>query len=212
MSSMNDQERVLLQDFLQQLLRIRGIDKDTEADVMIAKAFAQQPDAPYLVVQRALLLEQALNAAKAEIAELRNQQVRGGSGQGFLSGANAWGRGPEQVPQRAALSVSGRPIPADPAGAPAAPAPAPMPRSPMGSFLGQAAATAAGVAGGAFLFQGLESLLGGRHDPSGFAEHAAQDNPLRDADVTPQDDAGLEDISSDFGDNDFDDADDSSSI
>ena len=212
MSSMNDQERVLLQDFLQQLLRIRGIDKDTEADVMIAKAFAQQPDAPYLVVQRALLLEQALNAAKAEIAELRNQQVRGGSEQGFLSSANAWGRGPEQVPQRAALSVSGRPIPADPAGAPAAPAPATMPRSSMGSFLGQAAATAAGVAGGAFLFQGLESLLGGRHDPSGFGEHAAQANLLRDGDVSPQDDAGLEDISSDFDDNDFDDADDSSSI
>lgn len=212
MSSMTDQERVLLQDFLQQLLRIRGIDKDTEADVMIAKAFAQQPDAPYLVVQRALLLEQALNAAKAEIAELRNQQVRGGSGQGFLSGANAWGRGPEQVPPRATLSVSGRPIPADPAVAPATPAPAPMPRSPMGSFLGQAAATAAGVAGGAFLFQGLESLLGGRHDPSGFGEHAAQANLLRDEDVSPQDDAGLEDITSDFDDNDFDDADDSSSI
>ena len=212
MSSMTDQERTLLQDFLQQLLRIRGLDKDTEADVMIAKAFAQQPDAPYLIVQRALLLEQALNAAKAEIADLKNQPARGDSGQGFLSGANAWGRGPEQVPQRAALSVSGRPIPADPAGAPAAPAPATMPRSPMGSFLGQAAATAAGVAGGAFLFQGLESLLGGRHDPSVLGEHAAQANLLHDEDISPQDDAGLEDISSDFDDNDFDDADDSSSI
>jgi uncharacterized protein len=30
----------------------------------------------------------------------------------------------------------------------------------MPSFLGQAAATAAGVAGGAFLFQGVEDLLG----------------------------------------------------
>ena len=212
MSSMTDQERLLLQDFLQQLLRIRGIDKDTEADVMVAKAFAQQPDAPYLVVQRALLLEQALNAAKAEIGELRNQQARGGSGEGFLIGANAWGRSPEQASQRSAFSVSGRPIPADPAGAPAAPAPAPVARSPMGSFLGQAAATAAGIAGGAFLFQGLESLLGGRHDPSVFGEHAAQANLLRDEDGSPQDDAGLGDLTSDFDDSDFDDADDSSSI
>jgi uncharacterized protein len=36
----------------------------------------------------------------------------------------------------------------------------------MGSFLGQAAATAAGVAGGEFLFQGLEDLFGGHHGSS----------------------------------------------
>jgi len=34
------------------------------------------------------------------------------------------------------------------------------PASGFGSFLGNAAATAAGVAGGAFLFQGLENLFG----------------------------------------------------
>src|SRR5689334_18125571 len=32
MSSMTDQERLLLQDFLQQLARIRNVDKDPEAD------------------------------------------------------------------------------------------------------------------------------------------------------------------------------------
>jgi hypothetical protein len=38
-----------------------------------------------------------------------------------------------------------------------------------GSFLGQAAAVAAGVAGGAFLFQGLNSLVG---DEAGGSESA----------------------------------------
>jgi hypothetical protein len=87
-------------------------------------------------------------------------------------------------------------------------------RSPFGgSFLGQAAATAAGVAGGAFLFQGLEHLLGGRdwNAPS----HLAQADRFA-SDPTPDDAAPTDsqDITSDIDWNDFDDggSDDSSSI
>jgi hypothetical protein len=213
MSSMTDQERALLQDFLQQLLRIRNVDKDPEAGVMIAKAFSQQPDASYLVVQRAILLEQALNAAKAEIARLTSEQ-RGASGSSFLGGANAWGREAQPSAQRSTLSVSGQPIPANPVGAAAASVPTPTPHSPFGSFLGQAAATAAGVAGGAFLFQGLENLLGfGHRDPSVYGEHHGQAGLLNDeqlsADVDP--DAHAQDITQDIDWNDFD-GDDSSSV
>lgn len=43
----------------------------------------------------------------------------------------------------------------------------------MGSFLGTAAATAAGVAGGAFLFQGIESLLGHHGSGGGFFDTAS---------------------------------------
>jgi len=64
MTSLNPQERALLQEFLQRLIQIRGIEKDPHADALIAQAVAQQPDAAYLLVQRALLLEQALDAAK----------------------------------------------------------------------------------------------------------------------------------------------------
>jgi len=112
MTSLNPQERALLQEFLQRLIQIRGIEKDPHADALIAQAVAQLPDAAYLLVQRALLLEQALDAAKVEIAQL-NDRLRGGGERGFLAEANRWGQS-EQTAQRATLSVSGRP---DPCGA-----------------------------------------------------------------------------------------------
>ena len=112
MTSMNPQERALLQEFLQRLIQIRGIEKDPQADALIAQAVAQQPDAAYLLVQRALLLEQALEAAKAEIAQL-NDQLRGGGERGFLADANGWGQS-EQTTQRATAQCQ---RPPDPCGA-----------------------------------------------------------------------------------------------
>ena len=55
------------------------------------------------------------------------------------------------------------------------------------SFLGQAVATAAGVAGGAFLFQGLESLLG--HHGASFSGQAST-QPLPGENVTKNDFSG----------------------
>ena len=148
METMNPQERELLQDFLRQLIEIRGVDKDPEAQALIARAVAQQADAAYLLVQRALLLEQALNAAKARIAELQNAQGSGGR-RGFLTGANLWGRAPDHADQRSAASLDGLSMLANPASPSGTRSPAAAPRiSPFGGFLGQAAATAAGVAGG----------------------------------------------------------------
>jgi hypothetical protein len=210
MDTMNPQERELLQDFLRQLVEIRGVHKNPEAQALVARAFAQQPDAPYLLVQRALLLEQALSSAKAQIAELQNAQA-GSSGRSFLSGANVWGRSAEQAFQRPTLSVDGRPIPANPERPSSTPSPATAPMSPFGSFLGQAAATAAGVAGGAFLFQGLESLLGAHGAPM---EHPADHHQLREAaldeQAPPRGDGDYQDITSDIDWDDFDSSDDSS--
>ena len=138
----------MLQDFLAQLTRARVETKDTEAQVLITRAFAQQPDAAYLLAQRALLLEQALKQAKAEISQLQEQSA------GFIGGERGWNRTP-------APTVA----PAPAAGSPPQGQMAPQalgPTSAWRGFLGNAAATAAGVAGGAFLFQGLEDLLGHR--------------------------------------------------
>jgi uncharacterized protein len=54
---------------------------------MIREAAARQPDATYLLVQRALLLEQAVAGAKARIDELQHQLQSSQSEQksGFLS-------------------------------------------------------------------------------------------------------------------------------
>ena len=182
---MTPEERTLLENFLNQLAQVRGVDKDPDADAMIKRAVERQPDAPYLLVQRALLLEQAVNQAKARIAELERSQAA--SGRSFLgSGSAGWSAGSSE-------SAGAAPVPTrSGAGGPTAFQSAPPPYPPpagygapppgygygppagygfgapsgMGSFLGQAAATAAGVAGGEFLFQGLENLFGGHHGAS----------------------------------------------
>jgi hypothetical protein len=180
---MNQQENQFLQDFLNQLVQARGIAKDPQADTLIASAVSQQPDAAYLLVQRALMAEQALNAAKAQIAALQNQlqsaQSSSGSATGFLDAANAWGSSASNAPRTvspALMPVPGQqqfaapsqPQYAVPNQAPARAAATPGFLSGGGSgFLGNMAATAAGVAGGALLFQGIGSMMG-HHNSTGF--------------------------------------------
>ena len=66
---MNRHERDDLLKFLQPLLRTRATDKDFAAETLILEQCARQPDALYLLVQRAMALESALKAAQARIAE-----------------------------------------------------------------------------------------------------------------------------------------------
>lgn len=203
---MNPQETQALQDFLQQLTQVRGITKDAQADAMIAQAVEQQPDAAYLLVQRALLMEQALNASKAQVSALQAQvqalQAGGAREPGFLDG-NAWGHAPSGArPQAAPASASAYPpaYAAAPAPAPApayaspAPAPAyqaaptPAPSSGffgggMGSVLGSVAATAAGVAGGAFLYQGIEHMFNG-NSGAGLARQNGLSAPVENVENT----------------------------
>ena len=57
---MNPHERAILENFLDQLVRVRGTRKIPEAVAMIRRAVDRQPDAAYLLVQRSLMLGQAL--------------------------------------------------------------------------------------------------------------------------------------------------------
>jgi hypothetical protein len=194
---MTPQESQALQEFLAQLTQVQGITKDAQASSMIATAFARQPDAGYLLVQRAMLQDQALNAARAQINQLQAQlqaerEARmsagsGGSGGSFLDPATAWGNSATDIGRSSPGGLGGpggpggrmAPPPAATRYQPQASAPmqpqyadpqagqyAPPPRPGLfgggggSSFLGSMAATAAGVAGGAFLFQGIESLMG----------------------------------------------------
>ena len=185
---MTPQERSVLEGFLAQLAQVRGVNKDPEAERLIAQAVEEQPDATYLVVQRALLLGQALEQAKARIAALEQGE---GRGQGFLDPtASGWGN-----PGSGPMGYRGQPAPvAAPQYAPAYPPAygAPPPAYPVyggaapgggfSSFLGQAAATAAGVAGGEFLFQGIENLFG--HHGGGFGGGGFANQPFPTEDVT----------------------------
>jgi len=159
---MNPQEQQLLQDFLQRLAAVRGVTKDVQADALIQQQLAGHPDALYLLVQRSLLQQAALDNAKAQIAQLQ-AQVSGQGGSSFLGGqAGAWSQPqqpstPPPMPQQQAAAPGWRErLFGGGAAAPQQPAAAP-------GFLASAATTAAGVAGGMFLFNGIESLLGGHH-------------------------------------------------
>jgi hypothetical protein len=217
---MSPQENQLLQDFLNQLVQVRGVARDPDADAMIRQAASSQPDAVYLLVQRALIQEQALNNAKAQIASLQQQvntmQRAGGSAAApsFLNDANAWGNNARSAP----LNAYGNPMSASPAQSPGqapqqagyaqpagiAQAVAARP-SPFGggSFLGTMAATAAGVAGGAFLFQGIGNLMGHHNNPGidgshGMADMSQQNNGLgRDNNLASS--AGVNDIGPEDG-------------
>lgn len=163
---MNLQEREQLTTFLQQLAQAQLGLKDEEAQAMIANTFARQPDAAYLVVQRALILDAALKSAEAQIAQLKSQleqQRPGAPASGFLD-ATTWGR--------QASPVSSPPVMSSPAVRPA-PVAAPSPGFQVPSFLSNVATTAAGVAAGAFLFQGINHLVDGHHSSSLFGA-----NPL----------------------------------
>lgn len=78
---MTPQEKQHLEEFLVELTHVGYVDKDPQAAEAIAAAFSQQPDAPYLTVQRCLLLNEALIEAHARIAELEAREARGASPQ-----------------------------------------------------------------------------------------------------------------------------------
>lgn len=181
---MTPDERSLLTRFLSDLTQVRGAQKDPDAAQLIAHTMNASPDAPYLLVQHAILADQALASSQARIAELEDHirrlpqdQGQGqsqGQSHGFLGGlfgggqraqpqgqpqsAGPWGGPqpqmvtPQTQPQQAGIFGGG--APAQPGG--------------MGSFLRNAGTTAAGVAGGAFLFQGMSNLFAGGHGGGGF--------------------------------------------
>jgi len=176
MNAMTSQEQQWLDEFLQRLAAAQGVAKDPQADALIRERLAAQPDASYLLVQRALLLERALHDARQQIAQLQQQAQGQGSflGQGLDTqfGRNP-GAAPSPTPAYAAPAYAAAP-PAQPGwrerlfGGPAAAANAAAPAAAGSSFLGHAAASAAGVAGGMFLFNGLENLLGHHGTGSGW--------------------------------------------
>jgi hypothetical protein len=163
---MTPQERDLVTALLDRLKQRGTQPKDPEADALIRRAVAEQPDAPYYLAQTVLIQDMALRNAESRIAELERQLAEakaapapqqqpasflGGTGRGSVPSAGVWTRSaPTGAPETAS---------SQPGGAPAGAAPPIMPGAGSG-FLQQAATTAAGIAGGALLFQGIQSLFG----------------------------------------------------
>jgi uncharacterized protein len=187
---MTPEERNLISTLFERIRRADTAPKDPEAEDLIRQKVAEFPAAPYLLVQSVLVLEHAVTNAQARIADLEkqlaaaNQNQKASHGGGFLSGLFGGGRHEEQTPPPAPQSA---PAASRPAYAPPPPQPqyAPPPATPYpsttnlqpgagGSFLKGALSTAAGVAGGALLFQGIENLIGQHAGPFGSVAGGGQ--------------------------------------
>ena len=155
----NTKEREQLSNFLSQLVAARAGPKDADAEALIREAVARQPDAAYLLVQKAFVQEQALATAQSRLERLQGEvdRLRATQGHGGFANSDAWGNStPRPVPQ-----------PVSPGAVQSAPA------SSWGSgWLGNVATTAAGVAAGAFLFKGIENLIGREGNNSQPASNA----------------------------------------
>jgi uncharacterized protein len=155
---MTPQERDLVTALLARLKQQANRPKDAEAEALVRQGMAEQPDAPYLLVQTVLIQDMTLHDAEGRIAELERQlAAKAAPASSFLGGARG------SVPASGAWTQGAAATPAA-----SSPPSAPQLLSGAGSgFLRQAAATAAGIAGGALLFQGIQSLFG-PHYASGF--------------------------------------------
>ena len=190
---MNTQERDMLNAFLAQLTQAQVGTKDSEAETLIAQALAKQPNAGYLLVQRAMQLDFVLQQSQAKVAELRAQLDRQQPAPqaSFLGDAHAWGRGPSAAtaglssnsvttPGLGAAPAAARPTVAGAPVANAAPAPAAAAAAaptPWGSsVMGTVATTAAGVVAGSFLYSGIQSLMGNHSSGGAFGSGNGHNN------------------------------------
>ncbi|HEX9559590.1 MAG TPA: DUF2076 domain-containing protein, partial [Reyranella sp.] len=175
--AMQAQERELIAGLFGRLQPFESQPRDPEADSLIRDYITRQPAAPYLLVQTVLVQEQALKAAQQRIAELEANAGGAPASSGFLGSAprlGPWGAQPAaQAPAQAAPATRS-PLQAALSGQPAG----------GGGFLRSAMATAAGVAGGALLFEGIRGLMG--HNPGPFGSAVAQTpSPLLPPDALP---------------------------
>lgn len=194
---MTPQERKLLDELFDRLASLENAPRDADAVRAINEGIDRAPNALYPLVQSVLVQDEALKRADARIreleAELGIEPSRPAQQPGFLdnmrdnlfgrrepqgsvpsvrppTGASGgvWGNAPAQ--QQQGGGVWGH-APAQPMGGPTG-QPGPAPGAPSGgSFLGTAAAAAAGVVGGALLMNSFRGMFGGGQQ-SGQAQSA----------------------------------------
>ena len=215
---MSPEERDLINGVFERMRSVGFIDKDREAETFINTSVRQIPDSAYMLVQSVLVQEQALQQADERIRELEDQvaqlQARtpaaAPSSGGFLGGlfggskpapapqaSSPWG---SSVPSTGRQSAgSSGPSQAAPWAGQQAPQQGGYNQAPMqpqaaqrsggGGFMKQAAATAAGVAGGMLVAGAIGNMMkgnseGGTHRTSGDA--GASEPTYQDANSNDQ--------------------------
>ena len=183
---MTPQERQLVSELFDRLATLESAPRDADAERAVADGLARAPHAAYALVQTALVQDEALKRAHARIEELEGRGADEPPRGGFLDNMRDALLGHDErrgsVPRTGGLGSSG--AWGQPAGQPAGAPPAggsPMMGQPYGSspfggggsFLGTAAASAAGVIGGAMLLNGIRSMFGHSYGTSAFDPGAA---------------------------------------
>jgi hypothetical protein len=150
--------------------------RDPEADAFIQGLLRERPDAPYLLAQTVIMQDLAMRSASAQIADLQRQleaarQAAPQQSSGSFLGGLFGGARPAPVPSPGPWGQAAPPPQPGPWGQPAYQpvygAPMMQPSQTSG-FLRSAAQTAVGVAGGALLFEGIQSLFSGHHGYPGW--------------------------------------------
>lgn len=200
---MQQQERDLIAALFSRLQQFESQPRDPEAQRLIADLVARQPASPYLLTQTVLVQEEALKQAQARIAELEEKAKAASSS--FLGSApkvGPWGSAPSQPQPQQQVAA---PAPAQPWGG------AQQQAGGGGGFLRTAMMTAAGVAGGALLFQGISSMFGhstaqaAGNPAQGFADSSmANANPLGDPGSSSDSSYASADAGQDGGSDDYD--------
>jgi uncharacterized protein len=222
---MTPQERQLVDDLFDRLSRMESAPRDPDAIAAIAQGLRIAPNAIYPLVQTVLVQDEALRRANNRIQELEGagaqQQEQGG---GFLDTMRGAIFGQNQsrgsVPNVPPPEAGSRPVwnsgqvmqrapspgrydqeryDQDPHGQPYG-----GPQPPLGgggSFLGTAAATAAGVVGGSLLLNSIRSMMGGSRQGFGDASTMTDRNSgtspwTNQSDSNLARDAGINDIGS----------------
>lgn len=197
---MTPEERALIDGLFERMRDVANQPRDPQAEALIARRLAEMPYASYAFAQTILVQEHALQQAAARVEALEDEAMRreaeaarAPSGGGFLGGLLGGGRGsvPSAGSRAAPMGTPqgwNRPGQSGPSyaqqGGPAGPwggQQQPMQQRGGGGFLQGALATAAGVAGGALLFEGIKNMMGSGDSPVAQQAAAELGKPAEDA-------------------------------
>jgi len=165
---MTDEERQLIQTLADHVKGAPVAQVDRDADNLIRGTIGSRPDALYILAQTVLIQEMALNQAKQQIEQLKQQAAQPPAN--FLPSSPA---PPPAQGYRAGGYQGSSYQRSDYAPPPPPPPPQYIPDpQPTGgrfsSFLHNAAQTAAGVVAGEVAFSALSSIFGGGRQGGGF--------------------------------------------
>lgn len=194
---MTPQERQLVDDLFARLASLESAPRDPDAVRAIQDGLRQAPSAVYALVQTVLIQDEALKRADERIRQLEGGADNAGGG--FLDQMRDTLLGRSDQPPRGSVPSTGSrwgqpQAPSSPMAAQAAPAPGER----GGSFLGTAAAAAAGVIGGSLLMNSIGSMFGHRGqafaDSNAFDRDAGGGTPWGNSGGDLAREAGLNDI------------------